>query len=200
MKLVKLLLHHGCNLSNFDSTPNFQGPPQIFPDCCSTMNIPPMSHLYSILETYNDPRLATEIARLLYDAGAPLNPTSPHGMADLQVTRTNERGGCELLRRIARKFEFSQEAQREQPEDAEKIGWLLYAASEPRSLQECAIGAVRRALEYDIPHKLEQLHDRLPPPLIIAVRKDSRFELSQNKPSSSPTDSPCLSYCNANLL
>ena len=158
--LLNLILHHGCQLTGLRDVQAFIRLP-----------IKSSGNFNSLLDflnaNYTDPQLTADIARHLYDAGALLNPEEPTGDVDYK-------GGCHQLRRIAERFQFNVDI--DQSGDADRIAWLLHAASEPRSLQDCAICSVRTTLEFDIPYKLERLKDQLPPSLIVAIRKDSCFD------------------------
>ena len=185
LKVLKLLLHHGCQLSNFYSNPAMPREQTIL---LHSQSVPleffDPRQLYFLLLIYQDGRLAADIARLLYEAGAPLNPLPTPAPTHSWRSWYSEPIGCRTLRIIARHLEMLGAGGREQPGDVERIAWLLHAASEPRSLRECAIGAVRSALEFDFPHKLEQLSGLLVPPSVIgAIRKDTSFDFAQPLPS-----------------
>ena len=170
LNLLKLIFHHGCDLNGFPDS-------HIEENSSAYGNRPYESRenaiSFQFLDgKYADTQLAADIAHLFYDAGALLNPAEPTGGMDYE-------GGCHQLRSIAERLQFMGRNERYYPDlngDANRIAWLLQAASEPRSLQDCAICAVRRALEFDIPYKLEQLREQMPPSLIDSIRKDSCFD------------------------
>ena len=170
LNLLKLIFHHGCDLNGFrDST---------IEENSAAISLRPYDSRDNVISfqflngKYADKQLAADIAHLFYDAGALLNPAELTGGIDYE-------GGCHQPRSIAESLQFRGRIvhyYQDRNGDADRIAWLLQAASKPRSLQDCAICAVRRALEFDIPYKLEQLKDQLPPSLIAAIRKDSCFD------------------------
>ena len=144
------------------------------------LNASYMPQCFSLLTRYADPRLAADIARLIYDAGSPLNPEPRTATSNCGSISSNEGAhplasdrqlnGCRALRDIASRLDVLGAGRPEQPGDVACIAWLLHAASQPRSLHECAIASVRRAFECDISWKAKRLSDRLPLTLIDAIR------------------------------
>ena len=123
--------------------------------------------------------MAADIARLLYEAGAPLNPPPTIAIDPPSGSMFSEPIGCQALRTIARNLDMLGAGGPEEPGDIDRIAWLRQAASQARSLRECSIGAVRNAVEFDIPHKLEQLRGLPVPDRVISeIRKDTSFELA----------------------
>ena len=179
LKLIKIILEYGCRLSNFVATPNAKLNAEII--FKENNKIPFLeesflSNLYSILSIYSDARLASHIAELLYIAGADLNPeipkiwkTFPNGSNNKPTT------SCQIFRDLAQKLNAMGNGRIEQEGDIDLIAFLLHAASEPRSLQECAISTIRTAMESEISQKVQKLKDAVPSKLLDRIQRKNFF-------------------------